>query len=367
MAFVLRLLAVGALAVFGQAYGNSVTVGDPSVRPALMSRVATQSVLQAVTRAGNRLVAVGERGIVLLSDDSGQSWRQAKVPVTVTLTAATFPTARHGWAVGHFGVVLHSEDGGETWVRQLDGVAAARLALTAAQAGVKTSGAADPTARRLLAEAQRLEKDGPDKPFFDLHFENEKSGFVVGAYNLMFRTEDGGKTWQYWSHRLDNPKASHIYAIRAAGDEVYLAGEQGLLARSRDGGKSFARLVTPYQGSYFALAVLPAGEIVVAGLRGNAYRSADHGASWRKVDIAVPVSVTTMTLVKGGTLLLANQAGQILLSRDSGQSMQVVQTPPLAPVNGVEGLADGALLVVGLRGVQRIPAGAAPAAGRGGE
>ncbi|MCX7168911.1 MAG: glycosyl hydrolase, partial [Proteobacteria bacterium] len=42
---------------------------------------ATVSVLAAVARAGNRLVAVGERGIVLLSDDNGVTLRQAKVPV----------------------------------------------------------------------------------------------------------------------------------------------------------------------------------------------------------------------------------------------------------------------------------------------
>ncbi len=54
----------------------------------------------------------GERGIVLLSDDAGVSWRQAKVPVSVSLTAVQFVDAEQGWAVGHLGVVLHTQDGG---------------------------------------------------------------------------------------------------------------------------------------------------------------------------------------------------------------------------------------------------------------
>ena len=87
----------------------------------------------AITRAGARLVAVGERGSILLSDDSGVSWRQAKVPVSVTLTAVQFPNAKAGWAVGHLGVVLHSADGGETWAKQLDGREAASLVLEAAK------------------------------------------------------------------------------------------------------------------------------------------------------------------------------------------------------------------------------------------
>lgn len=354
MVQVVRLLALGAIAAMLPATGYAAGVAEPGARPALMSRIASQSVLLAVTRAGSRLVAVGERGIVLLSDDSGKAWRQAKVPVSVTLTAVAFPTDRQGWAVGHYGVVLHTADAGETWERQLDGVAAAGLALEAALARAQQAGA-DGAGQRGLVEARRLKKDGADKPFLDLHFDDEKNGFVVGAYNLMFRTEDGGKTWQYWGDRLDNAKAKHIYAIKAVGDELYLAGEQGLVLRSADRGKSFARLETPYMGSYFALAVLPAGEIVVAGLRGNAYRSADRGTSWQKIEVPVPVSFSTTTLAKDGTLLLANQAGQIFISRDQGRSLQALPTPPLPPINGLETLKNGSLLAVGLRGVASVP------------
>jgi photosystem II stability/assembly factor-like uncharacterized protein len=62
--------------------------------------------LTGIARAGKRLVAVGERGIVVLSDDDGATWRQASVPVSVTLAAVQFPTPTQGWVVGHYGVVL---------------------------------------------------------------------------------------------------------------------------------------------------------------------------------------------------------------------------------------------------------------------
>ena len=77
-------------------------------RSALPSAKAERAVLLGLARAGQRLVAVGERGIVLLSDDNGQRWRQAQVPVSVSLTAVQFVDDRRGWAVGHLGVVLHS-------------------------------------------------------------------------------------------------------------------------------------------------------------------------------------------------------------------------------------------------------------------
>jgi photosystem II stability/assembly factor-like uncharacterized protein len=352
------MLVAGCIAIAVHAPAHAAGVVEPPARPAILSSIAGQSVLLDVAKAGNRLVAVGERGIVLLSDDSGQSWRQARVPVSVTLTAVHFPTEKKGWAVGHYGIVLHSEDGGESWVRQMDGVTAAKLVLDAAQARVNRSGN-DPAAQKQLAEAQRMVSEGPDKPFLDLYFENDKSGLVVGAYNLMLRTDDGGKTWHAWSEHLDNPKAAHLYAIRGAGSTLVVAGELGLVLRSTDGGKSFARLETPYKGSYFTAALLPSGEIVVAGLRGNAYRSADQGGSWEKIDVPVPVSLTSVVVGPDNTLILANQAGQLFASHDRGRSLQALALPPMPPVNDVLPLADGSLVVAGMRGAIRLPPTAA--------
>lgn len=352
-------LGVGLVAALGAALAVPATVApvaEADARPALASQRAERSVLQAVTRAGKRLVAVGERGLVLLSDDDGASWRQARVPVSVTLTAVAFPSARHGWAVGHFGTVLHSADGGETWQRQLDGATAARLVLEGATAAAAASD--DPAAARGVAEAERLVADGPDKPLLDLHFADAQHGIVVGAYNLIFRTDDGGKTWRSLAAWADNPGGRHLYAIRAAGRQLYLAGEQGLVLRSDDGGEHFRRLKTPYQGSYFTLAANAAGELVVAGLRGKAFRSADGGASWETLAVPAPVSIVASTVDGDGRLLLANQAGEIYASPDMGRNLAPLAQPALPPVTGLTTLPGGALLATTLQGIARVPAAA---------
>ena len=46
----------------------------------IISPKAQQGLLLDVVLAGNRLVAVGDRGHILFSDDNGVSWTQAKVP-----------------------------------------------------------------------------------------------------------------------------------------------------------------------------------------------------------------------------------------------------------------------------------------------
>ena len=53
-------------------------------RPALHSELAARSLMLDVTRAGEQLLAVGERGFILRSQDNGHSWQQVPSPVSVT-------------------------------------------------------------------------------------------------------------------------------------------------------------------------------------------------------------------------------------------------------------------------------------------
>ncbi|MBV8306053.1 MAG: glycosyl hydrolase, partial [Gammaproteobacteria bacterium] len=67
--------------------------------PAEPARLAAQSLLIALAAAGPRLVAVGDRGVVVLSDDGAAHWRQAqRVPTQVLLTGVCFFDAQRGIA-----------------------------------------------------------------------------------------------------------------------------------------------------------------------------------------------------------------------------------------------------------------------------
>lgn len=314
-------------------------------QPAMQSAKARHAVLLAVTRAGERLVAVGERGIVLLSDDSGKSWRQAQVPVSVSLTAVQFVSAEQGWAVGHMGVVLHSTDGGETWVKQLDGIEAAQLVLGLAQKSADT---------QRLSDAERLVADGPDKPFLDLYFSDPRNGYVVGAYGLILRTADGGQSWQPWMQQLDNPEGLNLYGIRAAGSGLFIVGERGLLLRSNDNGNSFQALDSPYAGSFFGLQGNARGELVAFGLRGNVFWSGDQGVTWRSIDTGLEVAMSAATPLADGALVLASQAGDLLLSAGRGSRFHPLVAPVGTSIAGLAAAPDGSLICVGLSGLNRL-------------
>jgi photosystem II stability/assembly factor-like uncharacterized protein len=322
---------------------------DPLDAPATQSPLAAGSLLQGVTKAGSRLVAVGQRGHVVYSTDDGATWKQASVPVSSDLTAVFFVDDKQGWAVGHDGVILHTGDGGETWALQLSGRAANDLLLAAMERSV----AADPTseqAKKLLAEAQRYKEQGPDKPFLDVWFADAQNGYVVGAYNLIFRTRDGGKTWESWFDRTDNPKFFNLYAIRPAAGELFIAGEGGLVLKLDRTAQRFTALSIPYNGSFFGVADA-ASAVVVFGLRGSVYRSDDRGTTWTKVDAGLPASIVGATRTAQGATLLADVGGRVVSSSDGGRSFGKVALTQSMPLTGIADVGAGKLALVGPRGV----------------
>lgn len=322
---------------------------DPLSRPAEMNSRASEAVLMAITRAGSRMVAAGERGTIIWSDDQGKSWRQAKVPTSVSLTAMTFATPKSGWAVGHGGIVLHSSDAGESWQVQLDGAAAAKIERLAAEA----AGGQDEAAKRRLRDAIRMEAEGADKPLLAVHFWNEREGIVVGAYGAVLTTADGGKSWKSQRGALDNPKGKHLYSLFAEGNDLYIAGEQGLAFRSADRGNTFTALKTPYPGTFFGIRAQPGVGLYAYGLRGNLLFSPDKGMSWNKVDLGLPISVTGSAIFQDGSMLVVDESGRVLRNSPNGGDFKPLPVRQPYSFTDVAVSADGTVFFTGVRGVSR--------------
>ena len=345
----MRLSTLLATAIAAAGSGLALAqapVGEALQRPAVAVKAPQRAVLLAAAEAGTRIVAVGERGIVALSNDRGASWHQAPSPVSVTFTMVRFADEKNGVAVGHGGTVLTTEDAGTTWRVRLDG----RRLATLAKAAASTPEA--------LRDAERLIADGPDKPFLDVLQWDAKRMLAVGAYGLAFYSGDGGESWTSWMDRLPNPKALHWYVARRAGNSLLLAGEQGLLARSDDGGQTFQAMSTPYKGSWFAGELQADGRIVLGGLRGNVWRSTDGGAQWSQIVSPVPAAITAMAVAADGDLLLASQAGMVL--RLQGDTLVPLKAQPVPMPSALLPLQDGSLLSLGVAGVVSVAAKESP-------
>ena len=169
----------------------------------------------------------------------------------------------------------------------------------------------------------------------------------------LLRSLDGGASWQSVVGHIANPMGMHLYAISRQGSRWFLAGEQGYLARSDDGGASFTQLESPYEGSFFTLQSRADGALLVGGLKGHAFITHDAGASFARAPVPMPVSFSDATRLSTGQVVLANQAGMLFLSK--GEALQPFSKPLGVPVSSLVQAADGSLIVAGFTGLLRVP------------
>lgn len=350
--------------------GFSAALHDPLSTPAIKSPLAERSFMLDVVAAGERLVAVGERGHILYSDDQGASWTQADVPVSVTLTAVAFPVPEKGWAVGHQGVILHSSDSGQSWQLQFDGMQAGRLWIEFAEKNLEAAEAALvegdmeseeawDLADLALGDAEASIEFGPAQPLLDVWFRNEDEGFVVGSYGDIFRTVNGGQEWLVHRRAISNPNNFHYYGIeQAPSGTMYLVGERGGIYRSRDLGQSWTQLDSPYQeGSFYrALAFEHAGEevLLLLGFGGHLYRSVDAGESWEKIEIPTTKSLNDGAVLADGSIVLVGLNGTLLHSRDGGRSFSATFDSRGIPYTSVLALTDKKIMLTGAVGAEIV-------------
>ncbi|TMM43748.1 YCF48-related protein [Colwellia ponticola] len=276
--------------------------------PATQSVLASKSLLLDISPLGEeKLVAVGQYGHILLSSD-GENWQQANVPVQATLTRVFFLNEQLGWAVGHDATILHSQDGGLNWQIQ-----------------------------QYLPSLQ--------KPLLDIYFKDAQQGIAVGAYGQVFRTNDGGSSWESEFHqeflladdvdyindlKIEDEQAyldeiafilPHFNGLVSHGDNLFLIGETGLLAQSKDFGFTWQKVNGFYQGSFFSLASTGKGDFLVAGLRGHVFRRAQEQTQWHEISTDTTALLNDIVVGKdNGRIFILGNNGVLLVSTDEGKS-----------------------------------------------
>ena len=309
------------------------------------ARLAARGLLIAIASAGPRLVAVGDRGIIVLSDDRGASWRQADyVPTQALLTGVCFLDAQHGVAVGHDEVILITVDAGRNWKRT-----------------------------HYAPQAQG--------PLLDVWCGAGGEVIAVGAYSAYLTSDDGGASWREMKFtpasapavgrdRARSPGATAAAGTaddeRAAGGyhlnrivsgnarRLYIAAEAGHLYASDDGGANWRTLASPYEGSFFGMLPLQGEELLAFGLRGHLYRSTNGGASWQPIDTGTVAMLTGATPLDSGAVAIVGLSGVVLVSRDGGRSFTLLQQADRAGLSAVAPAGDERLVVVGEGGARLI-------------
>ena len=276
--------------------------------------LATESMLLDITRAGDTLVAVGERGHIVISTD-GESWQQVEVVPTRSTLTSVFSVGNRLWAGGHDAVIITSGDGGETWTRQFF----------------------DPDRQQAV---------------MDIYFTDENNGVAIGSYGLNLQTRDGGQTWE--DATVDAENDFHLNSLVRFNDgRRLIAGEAGYSYRSYDDGETWEAIEMPYQGSMWGALMTKGGCVLFYGLRGHVMESCDFGSNWTELETGSESSISGAAEY-GGLVVMAAISGTVLI-RDDGGHFSVHHHSSGVDFAAVISLGDGNFLLAGEDGVHKYP------------
>ena len=284
------------------------------------SSMTTKALILDVAEIGDRLVAVGEFGHIIYSDDRGESWVQAQnVPTRNTITAITFLDDKTGYAVGHDATILKTEDGGESW------------------------------------SLKYVERRG-ENPLFGLQFSSATYGVAVGAFSTVMETKDGGETWAQRPLIKDGYDDFHLNGLFTDGaGNFYIPAEFGMVYKSRDGGRTFTGIQTAYEGSFWGGMALANNNLLIWGMRGNAYVSRDGGRSWLRSETNTDRSISGGTQLADGTIVLTGLSGLVLVSKDNGRTFDASVRSDRLSFATVSSKSDSEVLLYGDPGVLPHP------------
>lgn len=354
----LGMVASTALAIAAVPAAKRISWPDPLDVATAPSDYARKGVVSGIARQGERLIAVGPRGLILVSTDAAVTWKQVPSPVATDLVSVKFQDANTAWAVGHDAVALRTLDGGATWQKVLDG----RSVLTLLrETYTKRLKAGDTAADALLAEtdrsmAQSASPDALPSPFLDVWFANASEGYLVGAFGLVLQTLDGGKQWAPIVDQLDNDRRFHLYAVTGNDTQRFIAGEQGLLLQFDAVSKRFVKVETPYAGTYFGID-LRGQTLLVHGLRGNAYVRPSPAQGWIKIDTGTEAHIVSAIHLADDQLVLVSQSGQLLQVSSDFRSSKVLKNPSTGEVLGAVSSGPKSIALARLSGVGTIDVG----------
>ena len=217
---------------------------------------------------------VGQDGTILHTDDGGKSWKPQTSGTKLYLFALNFVSPTEGWVVGDRAVYLHTTDGGETWT----------LGKIVSTAGLSPDEA-------LLVQEPVL---------YDVEFIGRDTGWIVGEIGNIFYTSDAGRTWtpqqeslvgQDFFDILDLPTFFGVHFSDPSNGIV--AGLEGRVARTSDGGKSWAwekfDLELPIVDPLFGTFQFPDTTAWSVGAAGEVVRQITPGVPWQRASLGMEV------------------------------------------------------------------------------
>ncbi len=231
---------------------------------------------------GEEVFGIGNDG-VLIRNRGTSEWEAVDFTVNMPLRCIQFISEELGFIGSDAGTLFRTIDGGDTWIDF--------------EAEIPQVGTVS-----------------------EMHFINETTGFICG-FNYMQRTDDGGQSWDYVSGFTPADGLFQLVDFFFLDETIgFAAGDVGLLYRTNDGGDSWQKLETGIESSIRAVHFLNENLGFICAFDGLILRTEDGGESWSTMSAPSTEHMRAMTFM-GNRGFIGTHVGELLQYTDVSTSI----------------------------------------------
>ena len=224
------------------------------------------------------IYAVGSKASLLVSTDNGKTWTLDTIQERNgdalfqdrDLYSIRFaPDGKTGWIVGEDGLILKTDDGGQTWTTQDIGNPNSlfKIAVIDEQNAVAVGDNGAIVHTTDGGAHWQTVKSPKEVTLFDVFFLDQEDGWSVGEFSSILKTTDGGQTWTlaYGGNTTDFTVGPFLTIAFTDPQHGMAAGLAGGILVTADGGKTWTAQQLPDQVGSYAVAIDPANKKALAG------------------------------------------------------------------------------------------------------
>ena len=154
----------------------------------------------------------------------------------------------------------------------------------------------------LITQAQQHWKEVYSKKytgvFYDITFSDSLNGYVVGQNGIMFKTVDGGDTWDSLSSGTKQTLCSISFSDKNNG---YACGYNGTIIKTCDAGKTWVLQTTQTTDYFKVILARNKNEVFAFGARGRFVKTIDGGKTWQGIKRFTLHDINCVQFVTGKT------------------------------------------------------------------